>query len=264
MAFSQQFEQVPALEAGWEGTLRGYAGVTGTANFYVMNHGTATREASLRAEGEGLQVTGLPATIRLAAGARKVMKVSVKPAKAGEAELHWRAGTGGKESTLTIKFPVWQTHFTPRADVVSGSVEFEELVSDGMPDLPQGGADIFAPFPSPGFGSNLQTPPPIKPRKVLVDGQLIGYLPSLNQTRWRGMAVAIPQAKLLELERNFQVSFLPSDAADAYRLRKIRVVLSLTDGGELSSPVFDQEYTTLPAGQGAAQPIHMQVSLPVE
>jgi len=264
VAFSQQFEQVPVLEAGWEGTLRGYAGVTGTASFYVMNHGTATLEATLRAEGEGLQVTGLPATIRLAAGARKVMKVSVKPAKAGDAELHWRAGTGGKESTLTIKFPVWQTHFTPRADVVSGSVEFEELVSDGMPDLPQGGADIFAPFPSPGFGSTLQTPPPIKPRKVLVDGQLIGYLPSLNQTRWRGMAVAIPQAKLLELGRNFQLSFLPSDAADAYRLRKIRVVLSLTDGGELSSPVFDQEYTTLPAGQGAAQPIHMQVSLPVE
>jgi len=78
------------------------------------------------------------------------------------------------------------------------------------------------------------------------------------------MAVAIPQARLLELGRNFQISFLPADAADAYRLRKIRVVLSLSDGGELPSPVSNQEYTTLPAGRGEAQPIRLEMNMPAE
>jgi hypothetical protein len=42
------------------------------------------------------------------------------------------------------------------------------------------------------------------------------------------------------------------------------VVFNLTDGEELSSPVSDREYNTLPPGQGAAQPIRLQMSLPVE
>ncbi len=264
LVFQQEFLQVPLLEVGWEGTLRGYAGVTGGATLYVLNHGTTGLDTSLRGEGEGLKVTGLPANLRVAAGEQKEVKVSIKPIKAAEGELHLYAGTAANESALTIKFPVWQTRFSSRANVVSGSIEFEELAPDGMPDLPHGDADIFAPFPSPGFGSNLQTPPLIKPRKVLIDGQSIGYLPSLNQTRWRGMAVAIPQAQLHKLRRNFQISFLPSGAGDAYQLRKIRVVLSLTDGGELSSPASNQEFTTLPAGQGGAKPIRVQMSIPAQ
>jgi hypothetical protein len=192
------------------------------------------------------------------------VRANIEPVKAGEAELHLYAGPAAQGSRLTIKFPVWQTRFNSRAGVVSGTIEFEEFAPDGMPDLLHGAADVFAPFPSPGFGSNLQTPPLIKPRKVLIDERPIGYLPSLNQARWREMAVAIPQQRLLEMGRNFQVTFLPSDPTDSYRLRKVRVVLSLTDGGELSSPVLDQEYSTLPSGQGAAQPIRLQMSLPVE
>jgi hypothetical protein len=264
LAFRQQFVKVPLLEAEWEGTLRGYAGITGSAEFSLQNHGPAAVSVSLRAEGEGLEVTGLPASLRVAVGGQVTVKANIKPAKAGEAELHLHAGNDAAESKLTVKFPVWKTRFSSRASVVSGSIEFEELVPDGMPDLLHGGEDVFAPFPVPGFGSNLQTPPSIKPRKVLIDGQSIGYLPSLNQRRWREMAVAIPQARLLELGRTFQVLFLPSDAKDAYRLRKIRVVFSLTDGGELSSPVSEQEYQTLPSGQVEAQPIRLQMSLPVE
>ena len=198
------------------------------------------------------------------AGGRVTVKASIKPANAGEAELHLHADTAAGKSQLTAKFPVWQTRLSSEAAVVSGSLEFEELVPDGMPDLLHGGEDIFAPFPVPGFGSNIQTPPQFKPRKVLIDGQSVGYLPSLSQARWREMAVAIPQNRLLELRRNFQVSFLPSDATDAYRLRKIRVVFSLTNGSELSSPGPDQEYSTLPSGQSSAQPIQLRMSLPIE
>ncbi|MGA2983001.1 MAG: hypothetical protein ABSG32_04270 [Terriglobia bacterium] len=264
VAFQQQFVNVPVLEAEWEGTLRGYSDVTGAANLSLQNHGKTALQVSLRAEGERLQVTGLPAILRVPAGGRMTVRGNIKPAKAGEAELHLYASAAARESNLTLRFPVWQTRFSSRADVVSGAIEFEELVADGMPDLLHGGEDVFAPFPGPGFGSNLQKPPSIKPREVVIDGQSIGYLPSLNQTRWRGMAVAIPQGRLLELGRSFQVNFLPSDATDAYRLRKIRVVFNLTDGEELSSPVSDREYNTLPPGQGAAQPIRLQMSLPVE
>ena len=262
--FQQEFVKVPVLETDWTGTLRGYSGVTGAAEFSFQNHGATALAVNLQAEGERLQVTGLPASLRVPVGGRVTVKANIKPASAGQAEVHLHANTAAGESQLIVKFPVWQTRIDPQAAVVSGSLEFEELVPDGMPDLLHGGEDIFAPFPVPGFGSNLQKPPAIKPRKVLIDGQSIGYLPSLNQMRWREMAVAIPQNRLLELGKDIQVSFLPSDATDAYRLRKIRVVFSLTDGSELSSPGPDQEYSTLPSGQRSAQPIQLRMSLPIE
>jgi hypothetical protein len=219
---------------------------------------------SLRADGEGLQVAGVPATVQVPAGGQVAVKANVTAVQAGEAQLYLHAAASSGESNLAIKFPVWQTRFDSRSAVISGSIRFEEWAPNGMPDMLHGEADVFAPSPSLGFGSNLQTPPAVRPRKVLIDEESIGYLPSLNQARWLGMEMALSQEKLLKLGRSFQVSFLPSDAADAYRLRKIKVVLTLANGGELSSPTSEQEYSTQPDGKSPAQPIRLQVNLPVE
>ena len=264
LASQQQFVQVPMLEMDWEGTIRGYVGTVSTIPVSLWNHSAAALNVNLRAAGVGLQITGLPASIRVPAEGHATIRLSVMPGKAGEAEFHLFARSGDKETKLSSEFPAWQTQFDPRAAVVSGTIEFEELAPDGMPDLLHGEEDVFAPFPTPGFGSNLQTPPSVKPRKVQIDGEMIGYLPSLNSKRWRGMAVAIPPTKLLKLSRSLQISFLPSDSADVYRLRKIRCVFALSNGGELSSPVIEQEFTTLKPGQGAAVPIRLQLTVPVE
>jgi len=86
----------------------------------------------------------------------------------------------------------------------------------------------------------------------------------LNRTRWRSIAVSIPLSLLLEVEKAFQISFLPSDSGDAYRLRNIKVVLRLTNGAELSSATLAREYATRRPGKSAAQPIRLLVNVLVE
>jgi hypothetical protein len=264
VAFQQEFVKVPILEADWEGTIRGYVGVSTPVKFALRNLGATALDLRLRAEGEGLRIDSLPTSVRVPAGEQVTVGASIMPAKPGVTELQLYAGNGEAVSSLSLKFPVWQTRFSARVATVSGAIELEELVPDGMPDLLRGEEDVFARFPSPGFGSDLQSPPAINPRKVLVDGQAIGYLPSLNQNRWREMAIAVPFERLLRLGRNIEVSFLPSDATDTYRLRKIRLVLTLADGRELASSAVDQELCTLPPGQAKAAPILVPMNLPVE
>jgi hypothetical protein len=235
-----------------------------TALFYVQNRSSSALNVNLEARGSGLQITGLPSTVHLGAGAQTLVKAAIRPIKAGVTELHLRAAASGKESTLRIMLPVWRSRFNSRSDVVGGRIEFEELVPDGMPDLRRGEADIFAPFPGAGFGSSLQSPPAIGPRRILIDGRTVGYLPSLNQMSLRGMAVPIPEWMLLNLAGTLHISFLPADAGDAYRLRNIQVVLNLSGGSEQSSAILVREYATKPGGESEAKPILVRVSLPTE
>jgi hypothetical protein len=262
LSFNQQFVEVPALEVGWERTLRGYVGKSTTATFYFVNHGESLLQVSLRAEGVGSEVTGFPPSIRLKAGSHQKLRVSVRPTVAGQSEIHLHFSITSGHHDLRVKFPVWRTRFDPHADVIAGSITFQEYVKDGMPDLRYGGEDVFAPSRSPGFGSHLRRPAAVNPRPVDVDGQLIGHLPSLNQDRWRGESVAIPIKMLREMGRQTDVVFHPANNKDRYLLRKVQIVLQLTDGSSLVTHASSQEYSTLTSGQSKAQPIHLHFDLP--
>ncbi len=264
LSFVQHLSRVPLLEVGWEGKLQAYVGEPASGNFYVINHGESSIQASLAAEGSGLAITGLPAKVALAAGERRVFSVQIRAAKVGAEDLVFRAGASGLNQRVKIDFPVWRTHFSSQADVVSGSIEFEESVGDGMPDMRHGEPDIFAPSPNPGFGSSLTQPPSVKPRPVYLDGALIGYLPSMNQSRWRALAVAIPPSRLWELRRTAEVSFAPANGQDTFRLRNLRLVLSLTDGSEISTVLNPHRYSTKQREMGAAEPIRVRIDVPAE
>lgn len=264
ISFEQQFVQVPALEAGWEGTPEGYSGETTRANFYLINHGKSPVEVSLHAAGSGLEVTGFPSSIRISRNSHRILPISIRPDAAGQGEIRLRFSTVAGQHELRVKVPVWRTRFDPHAGVIAGKVTFQEFVKDGMPDLRNGGQDIYAPSRSPGFGSHLTQPPAINPRPVDVDGHRVAYLPSLNQDSWRGESVAIPLNVLRQMGKQAQVTFYPANKKDKYRLRNVQIVLQLTDGSALATHVKPQEFSTLTAGQGTAQPIRLHFEFPVD
>lgn len=264
LSFEQQLVEVPALEAGWEGTLRGYVGQSTAARFYLINHEESPVQVQLQSTAAGSEVTGFPSSIRLNSDSRKIMRVTIRPSEAGQKEIRLRFSTAAGRYELNIKFPVWRTRYDPHADVIAGSVTFQELVKNGMPDLRRGGQDIFAPSRSPGFGSHLTQPPAVNPRPVDVDGQQVAYLPSLNQDRWRGESVAIPLKVLWTMGKQTEVTFHPANNKDRYRLRNVQIVLRLTDGSTLVTHAMPKEVSTLAAGQTKAHPIRLHFDLPVD
>lgn len=264
LAFNQELVEVPEIEAGWEGTLRGYLGKSADATFYFINHGEAPAQLKLQAESAGSDVTGFPPTIKLNAGARHELRVTLRPTVAGLSEIHLQYSRNDERRDLHVKFPVWRTRFDPHTDVIAGSVTFQEFIKDGMPDLPNGGQDIFAPSRSPGFGSHLENPPAFNPRPVEVNGHQVAYLPSLNQARWRGESVAIPIELLRKLGRQAEVTFHPANSKDRYLLRNVQIVLQLTNGSSLATHASSQQYSTLGKEQSKARPIHLRFELPVE
>ncbi len=263
-SFLQHLSRVPLLEVGWEGKLLAYVGQPVSGALYVINHGDNRVGAALAVEGSGLVITGLPAKISLKGGEQRVFPVRVRAAQPGAKDLVFRASGLGLNQQVKVDFPVWRTRFSSQADVVSGTIEFEESVADGMPDMRHGETDIFAPSPNPGFGSSMMQPPAVKPRPIYLDGALIGYLPSLNQRRWRGMAVAIPRSRLWELSRAAEMRVLPADNQDTFRLRGLRIVLSFSDGSEISTARNSREYSTRPGEAGAAKPIRARFDIPAE
>jgi hypothetical protein len=264
LAFNQELVDVPAIEAGWEGTLRGYLGKSADATFYFINHGASPAQVKLQTESAASEVTGFPPSIRLNAGARHELRVTLRPTVAGRSEIHLQYSTNDERGDLRVKFPVWRTQFDPHADVLAGSVTFQESVRDGMPDLRNGGQDIFAPSRSPGFGSHLKSPPAFNPRPVEINGRRVAYLPSLNQARWRGESVAIPIEMLRQLGRQAEVTFHPANSKDRYLLRNVQIVLQLTNGSNLVTHASSQQYSTLGVGQIKTHPIHLSFDLPVE
>ena len=264
LAFNQELVEVPAIEAGWEGTLRGYLGKSVAATFYVINHGESPAQVKLQTESAGSEVTGFPSSVRLNGGARQQLRATLRPTVAGLSEIHLQYSTNDERRDLRVKFPVWRTRFNPHADVIAGSVTFQESVKNGMPDLRNGGQDIFAPSRSPGFGSHLTSPPASNPRPVEINGRHVAYLPSLNQARWRGESVAIPIEMLRQLGSQAEVTFHPANSKDRYLLRNVQIVLQLTDGSSLVTHAKPQQYSTFGVGQSKAHPIHLHFDLPVE
>lgn len=263
-AFNQQFVEVSAIEIGWEGTLRSYLGKSTDATFYVINHRESPVQVKLQAVSAGSEVRGFPSSLRLNGGARQGLRATLRPTVAGLSEIHLQYSANNERHDLRVKFPVWRTRFDPHADVIAGSVTFQESVKDGMPDLRNGGQDIFAPSRSPGFGSHLTSPPASSPRPVEINGRRVAYLPSLNQARWREESVAIPIEMLRQMGRQAEITFHPANSKDRYLLRDVQIVLELTDGSTLATHASSRQYSTLGAGQSKALPIHLRFDLPVE
>ena len=258
---SQQIYRVDQLEIGWQRTPVAYLGEHSAASVYLVNHSKAIQRVSLHAEGT-VDATGLPASVLLPAEAKRYVTLEVRPKSSGQAEMRFTATVQGSDHTATVTLPVWRTRFSRLAEVVVGWIEFEELVRDGMPDMRRGEADVYAPSLDEGFGSSLREPFGAMPRPVQVNGQTIGYLPSLNQQRWRDMSVAVPRQVLWDLDRTLQVSFVPANKHDDYQLRNIRLVLRLANGNELSTLVESHQFSTRAPGQGESRPIQVTLVFP--
>ncbi len=78
------------------------------------------------------------------------------------------------------------------------------------------------------------------------------------------MAIAIPPSWLWELGRTPEVSFAPANGQDTFRLRNLRIGLSLSDGSEISTAINPQQYSTKPGQTGAAEPIRVRFEIPEE
>jgi hypothetical protein len=262
VCLSQQIYRVDQLEIGLRGTPASYLGESSAASAYLVNHSRAIQRVGLSVEGTGVDVVGLPASVLLPPGAKRKLSLGIRPKSSGQAEVRFTATVPGNDHAAHLQLPVWPTRFSPQADVVGGWIEFEELVKGGMPDMRRGEANVFAPAADEGFGSSLREPSGAMPRPVQVNGRTIGYLPSLNQQRWRGMSVAIPRQVLWELDRTSRASFVPANERDDYQLRNIRLVLRLANGNELTTMVESHEFSTRTPGQGDSQPIQVTLVFP--
>ena len=262
LSLSQQIYRVDQLEIGWQRTPVAYMGERSAVTVYLVNHSKATECVGFHAEGTAVDVTGLPASLLLPTEGKQYLPLEVRPKSSGQAEMRFTATVLGSDYTASLTLPVWRTRFSRLADAVVGWIEFEELVRDGMPDMRRGEADVFAPSLDEGFGASLREPSGPLPRPVQVNGQTIGYLPSLNQQRWRDISVAVPRQVLWDLDRRLQVSFAPANKHDDYQLRNIRLVLRLANGNELSTLVESHQFSTRAPGQGESQPIQVTLVFP--
>jgi hypothetical protein len=211
-----------------------------------------------------VEVTGLPGNATLKPGERRAFPVTIQSSIPGVHAIRLTAGTESVDWMVRVgRFPM-----TEAAKLVSARIEFEGWIPDGSPDLRSASyADQFH-----VEGEVVPKPPPVAPREVRVDGQLAGFLPSLNDAKWRNlgprlgdtripMQVKLPETILLRLDRTVRLTFRPSHPRDDFRLRKIALRLRFSDGSTASSEPLG-EFRTMPPGSAGAAPIEVSLTLP--
>jgi hypothetical protein len=255
---------LPPVEIGWLGSRRLYAGERTEATVFLVNRTDSTRSFHLTATSANISVTALPGALRVAPGETKRLPVVVESTQPGRHII--KLASGGQ--TIDWPLQVARRRSADSAKLLSARIEFEGWIPDGSPDLrSESYADQFH-----VEGSVEPKPPPIAPREVRVDGKLAGFLPSLNDPKWRNlgprlgdaripMQVKLPDAIMLGLDRTVSVTFRPSHARDAFRLRKIALRLRFSDGSTASSEPLG-EFATMPPGNSTARPIEVAISLP--
>lgn len=252
------------VEIGFAGLHRLYAGEPARTEVFVANHSAEPREIPLRVSAGFVAVSGLPATVQLRPGERRSLPVTLRAERAGIDTFRLQAGDQAMNSTVYVQ----RQRLAQNAKLLSARIEFEGWIPDGSPDLRSASyADQFH-----VEGAVEPKAPPIAPREVRVNGRLAGFLPSLNDAKWRNlgprlgdaripMQVKLPDAVMLDLERTVRLTFRPSHAKDDYRLRRIAIRLRFSDGSTASSEPLG-EYRTLPPGAQSATAIEVSVTLP--
>lgn len=252
------------IEAGWIGSHRLYAGESKRAEIFVANHTQTLQQADLKVTSNFIAVSGVPARVNLEPGERKRFAVVMTPRRDGIDAV--RLTTSGHSAVFP--FYVQKQRIAREAKLLSARLEFEGWIPDGSPDLRSASyADQFH-----VEGAVEPTPPPVAPREVRVNGQVAGFLPSLNDAAWRNlgprlgdaripMQVKLPDAVMLGLERTVRVVFRPSHQNDAYRLRKIALRLRFSDGSTAVSEPLG-EFRTIRPGAELAAPIEVVLTLP--
>lgn|GEM_PF-3776830 len=252
------------IESGWIGSHRLYAGESKRAEIFVANHTQTRQVADLSVSADFVAISGAPSKVSLEPGERKRFPVVLTPRRQGIDTV--RLTAGGRSAAFP--FYVQKRRMARTVKLLSVRIEFEGWIPDGSPDLRSASyADQFH-----VEGAVQPTPPPVAPREVRVNGQVAGFLPSLNDAAWRNlgprlgdaripMQVKLPDAVMLGLERTVRVVFRPSHPKDDYRLRKIALRLRFSDGStSVSEPLG--EFRTMRSGAERAAPIETVLTLP--
>lgn len=247
------------IEIGWIGNPLLYSGEAGAATVFVANHQSLRQSVRLSAATKGVVLAGLPSTVELNPGERKLLPVRLTGTFPGLAAVQ----LSGAGQTVHWNIPVAKTRFAAGRKVLSARIEFEGWIPDGSPDLRKASTgDQFH-----IEGAARPEAPPVMPRKVTVGGVLSGYVPSLNSPRWRNlgprlgdtripMQVKLPESVMLNLSETVDLAFHPAHARDEFRLRNVQLRLRFSDGSVLTSNT-GREFTTKPAGAQTAQTIQV-------
>jgi hypothetical protein len=224
------------VELAWQGYLAVVAGVERAADLAVLNRSAEPRIVDLRTDSEGLRVGGLPRSLTLEPGERRILSIAITASEPGERAITVAATERGRElSRITDTVHCWRSILGTHG-LVPGFGGYVQLTG-WMPHGSNHGTE---------WALRTRAPlPPVPVRTAYLNGKPLGRVSTRNYRGWHPLytiGIAADVIPFLSAENELVIE--PDGPDDFFKVKNARMNVILADGQILATPPVHEVYSS--------------------